>query len=138
MYALPSLSEIIFVIIFILLSTGNGKNLLADGDTGYHIRTGDYIRHTQSIPDTDIYIFHNKELPYTGHQWLSETIMSWLHEASGLTGIVIYFSFLIALLCFVLIKSIEKECQNNILVVIISLYIGGVDLILSRLVGLLI
>ncbi len=39
---LPSIAEVIFIIILIFILRGP-VNLLGDADTGYHIRAGEYI-----------------------------------------------------------------------------------------------
>ena len=92
----PSIADIFFLAIFLNLSFSVGNGLLNDGDTGYHIRAGEYIINTLSIPRQDIFSFHTPTLPWTAHEWLSEVIMAFIHGAFGLTGIVIFFSFIIS------------------------------------------
>jgi hypothetical protein len=105
------------------LSFSAGKRLLNDGDTGYHIRAGEYIIDTLSIPKHDIFSFLSPPLPWTAHEWLSEVIMAILHRAFGLTGITIFFSFLISLVYYLLYKIIKTDEDNIIGVVIIVLLV---------------
>ncbi|MBI1922565.1 MAG: hypothetical protein HYS23_15960 [Geobacter sp.] len=112
-FLLPSISDILFLTVFLYLSFSAGKGLLNDADTGYHIRAGEYILNTLSIPRNDIFSFITPTMPWTAHEWLSEVIMALVHKAFGLTGIVLFFSFLISLTYFLLFKII-RACGGNI------------------------
>lgn len=108
-YVLPSIGDFLFLAIFLLISLHGGKNLLNDGDTGYHIRAGEYILQTLSVPRNDMFSYLSPPLPWTAHEWLSEVIMALIHNAFGLTGLVLFFAFLIALSSFLLFKIIRSE-----------------------------
>lgn len=111
---LPSISDILFVILFLTLSFYPKNGLLDDGDTGYHIRAGEFILANLTIPIQDIFSFHTPPIPWTTHEWLSEVIMALLHRAFGLTGVVIFFSFLISLVYTLLFRTI-RTAKNNII-----------------------
>lgn len=93
---IPPISVVLFLTIFLYISFSSGMNLLNDGDTGYHIRVGDYILEHQIFPKQDMFSFHTPPLPWTAHEWLSEIIMSLVHKVYGLNGIVIFFSGFLA------------------------------------------
>ena len=103
----PSIADVIFLCLFLSLSLSAGKCLLNDGDTGYHIRAGEYILNTLSIPRQDIFSFHAPPLPWTAHEWLSEVIMAIVHRSFGLTGIVIFFSLIISLVYSLFFKILK-------------------------------
>ena len=111
---IPSIADLFFVTIFFLLFFFPKSRLLGDGDTGYHIRAGEYIIDTLSIPRQDIFSFHSPPLPWTAHEWLSEVIMALVHRVSGLTGIVAFFSLLLALTAYLLFR-IMRSYQTDIL-----------------------
>ena len=55
----PSLTEFFFgALLLWLILGGGGKGLLGDGDTGWHIRTGDYILEHHAVPHKDIFYVH--------------------------------------------------------------------------------
>lgn len=114
-FLLPSIGDFLFLAIFLLLCLYAGKNLLNDGDTGYHIRAGEYILTTLSVPSYDMFSYLSPPLPWTAHEWLSEVIMALIHNAYGLTGVVVFFAFLIALTSFLLFKTIHTG-DNYLLV----------------------
>lgn len=113
-FLLPSIAEVIFLGIFFTLALGQGRQLLADGDTGYHIRTGEYILEHWTVPKHDIFSFWNPPLKWVAHEWLSEVIMAIVHRASGLTGLVIFFSLILSL-TYVLLFKTARRISNNIL-----------------------
>ena len=113
-FLIPSLADIMFVSLFLLLSLSVNKGLLNDCDTGYHIKAGEYIIDTLLIPKHDIFSFISPPLPWTAHEWLSEVIMAAIHRAAGLTGVVIFFSFMISLVYYLMFKII-RVYNGNIL-----------------------
>src|SRR4029453_16041096 len=114
-FLLPSISEMVFLSVFLLLALQHGQALLRDGDTGYHIRTGEFIIQNWTIPERDIFSFRSPPIPWTAHEWLSEIIMAIVHSASGLTGTVIFFSFIIATTYFLLFRMLRQESLDVLL-----------------------
>lgn len=116
-FYLPSLADMLFLSIFLYLCLSQGMQLLVDCDTGYHIRAGEWILENHSIPRMDIFSFHTPTISWTAHEWLSEVIMALVHQVSGLTGIVVFFSFLLALTYYLLFLMIRDE-EGNILIAV--------------------
>jgi hypothetical protein len=106
---LPSLADIFFLCPFLILSLNSGDNLLNDSGTGFHIRAGEYIVNNFSIPKHDIFSSAVPRLPWVAHEWLSESIMAIIHRVSGLTGVVLFFSLLIACTYFLLFKLVISD-----------------------------
>src|SRR5258708_38304593 len=68
----PSLSDCLFLAILLwVFAAGSGWSiLLADGDTGWHIRTGEYILDTRSVPVHHLFSFSNAGQPwFAWHGW---------------------------------------------------------------------
>ena len=122
-FLIPSIADIIFISLFLLLAFSAGKDLLGDVDTGYHIRAGEYILNTFSIPKDDIFSFITPTLPWTAHEWLSEVIMALVHKAFGLTGVALFFAFIISLVYYLLYKMIKTDKDNIILTTFIILLV---------------
>jgi hypothetical protein len=119
----PSIADVLFFTLFLYLSFSVGRGLLGDADTGYHIRAGEYILDTFSIPRHDIFSYLTPPLPWTAHEWLSEVIMALVHKPLGLTGVVILFSFLISLVYSLLFRMIRKNEANILFAVSIVLLV---------------
>jgi len=119
-HLLPSLADTIFLSIFFVLVLGSGDDLLRDGDTGYHVRAGEVIIEQGMIPKKDIFSFLLPPLSWTAHEWLSEVIMALVHKVSGLTGIVVFFSFTIALSYLLLFKMLRLQSGGIVLPLLIA------------------
>jgi len=111
---LPSIADVVFICVLLITLFKGGNELLGDADTGYHIRTGEYILNHHTVPTHDIFSFITPPLPWFAHEWLSEVIMAWVHQLGGLTAIVIFFSLLIAL-CYALLFKFVESLPSNLL-----------------------
>ena len=120
---LPSVADIFFLCAFLRLTLSGDSWLLNDADTGYHIRAGEYILHNLTVPKHDIFSYIAPPLPWVAHEWLAEVIMGLVHQFAGLTGVVIFFSFLIASAYFVLFKfgrSLNCDFAITALIVLLA------------------
>jgi hypothetical protein len=95
--------------------------LLVDCDTGYHVRIGEHIINTLSIPRYDFFAATIIPIEYIDFEWLSQVIMAFVHQIEGLTGIVIFFSFLIALVFYLLFKVVRTQKGNILIAILITL-----------------
>jgi hypothetical protein len=128
-FYIPSIADIFFIVIFLYLSFSGGTRLLIDCDTGYHIRAGEFIIGSVSVPRYDIFSFISPPLPWIAHEWLSEVIMALVHRLLGLTGIVVLFAFVISLTAsffFQVIRSYKRDIILSALLV--ALVVGSTQL----------
>ena len=119
---LPTIGNIIFVALLFALLFTSGNGLLGDGDTGYHIRTGELILKEWRIPTLDPYSYHAPPLPWIAHEWLAEVIMATIYSVSGLTGIALFFALLLALIHWLLYRILREQSNDIILCTIVTLF----------------
>ena len=122
-FLVPSIADILFLSVFLYLAFYAGKGLLNDSDTAWHIRTGEYILKTLSIPRHDIFSFITPPIPWTAHEWLAEVIMAVIHKSLGLTGIALFFSFLIALVYYLLFRMLRTYNGNILFAVAVAVLV---------------
>jgi hypothetical protein len=94
----PTLSDFLFLslIVWLFLAGPNGwLALLSDGDTGWHIRIGDWIREHRTVPRQDFLSFSRAGEPWFAWEWAAELWMSFLHTWAGLKGVVLGLGLLI-------------------------------------------
>jgi hypothetical protein len=125
---LPSISDVIFIIVILIILTGKA-NLLGDADTGYHIRTGEYIIENLKVPHHDLFSHITPPLVWTVHEWLSEVIYALIHKFSGLSGIVLFTAILIASAYAVLFKFLKSSGINTLVAVFVVALATGVSTI---------
>jgi hypothetical protein len=120
-FTIPSIGNIVFVSVFFVLIFGSGNGLLGDGDTGYHIRTGEGILQTWQVPGRDPYSFHSPPLRWTAHEWLSELVMAAVYKTAGLTGVVVSFALLLAVTHWLLYRLLTRRFDDVLLGTVITL-----------------
>ena len=86
-WLLPSIGSLCLLLTLYLLLI-NAWRFLQDSDTGWHIRTGDLIRQTGTVPRHDVFSFTMPGREWFAWEWLTDVLMSWLHERAGLAGLV--------------------------------------------------
>jgi len=85
---LPSLADIAFLMPVVLLfgrMDGLGT-LLGDGDTGWHIRTGEWILAHHAVPYRDLFSFSKPDGIWYAWEWLADVIFAGLNGIGGLAG----------------------------------------------------
>jgi len=104
-FLLPSVRDIIFIFLFWSLLAGPLSNRpLADPDIGWHIRTGEQILATHSLPRTDPFSSTMQSQPWFAWEWLYDILLGILHQACGLNGVV-WLCALLAAAIFALLLS---------------------------------
>ena len=94
----PSLADFFIVVMLVLLfaaSTGGWTGLLNDGDTGWHIRTGEWILRTHTVPRADPFSFSRPGAPWFAWEWLADVIFAAGYAQQGLKGVVLIAALLI-------------------------------------------
>src|ERR1700722_1477081 len=96
-WLLPSVSDLLFVTMLgLLVFTNLSLRLLGDAGIGWHIRTGQLILATHTIPHVDPFSSSMTERPWFAWEWLYDTLVGWLDSAAGLNGVVLFTAIIIA------------------------------------------
>lgn len=69
---------------------------ITDPDFWWHLRTGQYVWETRSIPHQDIYSYTLPEQPWITHEWLTEVALYAIYAVSGQAGLILVFALVIA------------------------------------------
>ncbi len=97
-FLFPSVSDLFFLAILFSFSTGVlSQKLLGDAGTGWHIRAGEQILATHSIPRTDSFSISTANKPWFAWEWLYDASIALVHQLLGLNGVVLVTAFVIAL-----------------------------------------
>jgi len=86
----PSLTDCFLAALLAwLFLAGGGKGLLGDGDTGWHIRTGDYILAHHSVPQQDLFTFTKSNEPWFAWEWLADILFAYVHGIWGVKAVAL-------------------------------------------------
>ena len=73
-----------------------GRALLFDGDTGWHIRTGELILQSGTVPRLDPFSFSRPDQTWFAWEWLADVIFARFHAWGGLEAVA---AFTVVALC---------------------------------------
>ncbi|MBI3471162.1 MAG: hypothetical protein HY013_07385, partial [Candidatus Solibacter usitatus] len=123
----PSLSDFLFSAFLVwMFATGAGwKALLGDGDTGWHIRTGEYILDRGQVPHGDIFSFTKFGEPWFAWEWLSDVALAGLHRSWGLKGVVLLAGVVLATLAAILFQHMLWRGANLFISLLLTLLAMG-------------
>jgi hypothetical protein len=72
------------------------QKLFRDSDAGWHIRNGERIIATRSVPRTDLFSFTRSGQPWFAWEWLADLAVGALHRAAGLRAVALFYAAAIA------------------------------------------
>jgi hypothetical protein len=94
---MPSLADAFFVVVvYVLAFSPMAAGLLNDADTGWHIRNGEHILRTVSIPRTDYFSYTMAGHPWYAWEWFYDAIIGAIHIYTGLNGVTLFSALVIA------------------------------------------
>jgi hypothetical protein len=121
-FLLPSVGDIIFIFLFWSLLAGPLSNRpLADPDIGWHIRTGELILATHSLPRTDPFSSTMQGQPWFAWEWLYDILLGILHRACGLNGVVWLCALLVAAIFALLLSQLLQRGTGLLLAIVLML-----------------
>jgi hypothetical protein len=85
---------VLFSMVFVLAVR---QSVSIDPDLWWHLKAGQQIIDTRSIPHTDDYSFTKQGSEWVAHEWLSEVIMNAIYRVTGLTSLITIFSLIIVI-----------------------------------------
>jgi hypothetical protein len=121
-FLLPSVRDIIFIFLFWSVLAGSLSNRpLADPDIGWHIRTGEQILTTHSLPRTDPFSSTMQGQPWFAWEWLYDIVLGILYQACGLNGVVWFCAVLVAGIFVLLLSQLLRRGTGLLLAIVLML-----------------
>jgi hypothetical protein len=119
---LPSLTDFAFLmpIAFLFGRMDGVKTLLGDCDTGWHIRTGEWILAHGWVPARDIFSFSKPGAPWFAWEWLSDVVFAKLNALGGLQAVVLFSIVLLCLTFTALFLQLRRKA-NPIVAISVTL-----------------
>jgi hypothetical protein len=118
---LPSMLDFAFLMpmVFIFSQLGGMRQVLADGDTGWHIRAGEWIAAHHAVPTHDIFSYSKPDAVWYAWEWLSDLLFAWLNAHGGLATIVLAAILLISTV-FAILFLLARQKSNAFVAVALT------------------
>ncbi len=115
---MPSFTDFAFLmpIVFLFGRMDGVKTLLSDCDTGWHIRTGEWIFANHAVPTRDIFSFSKPGDPWFAWEWLSDVLFAWMNAHGGLRTVVLFGILMLAVTFMLLFRLLLRK--SNVLTAI--------------------
>lgn len=105
-----------------LLARPNGlQSLLGDGDTGWHLRTGDWMLQNARIPTSDFFSFSKPGGEWFAWEWLWDVSFAWLHKAGGMAAVLLLTTLVICTSCSLLFGITKSKSGNSLISLLVTL-----------------
>lgn len=106
---MPSIGDILFILILQLLFVCLPNFIFGDGSTGWHLVTGHYILEHHQIPRTDLVSYTFPDKAWVAYEWLFDLFIAGLDKIGGLRLVAVACCSAIAYL-FLLIYN---DCRRR-------------------------
>ena len=119
---LPSLADFAFLmpIVFLFGRLEGVKTLLGDCDTGWHIRTGEWIVTNHLVPTHDMFSFSKPGGVWFAWEWLSDVIFAGLNGMWGLRGVVL-LSILLLCATITALFLVTRRKANPVTAIVVTI-----------------
>ncbi|HYO99837.1 MAG TPA: hypothetical protein VER76_06585 [Pyrinomonadaceae bacterium] len=98
---------------------------ITDPDFWWHLRTGQFIYETRTIPHTDIFSFTAQGKEWVTHEWLAEVLMFGIYKFSGWGGLVVAFSLVMTAALWIAYRVCAKLAPHP--------YVAGASVLIGAL-----
>src|SRR5674476_223849 len=107
----PSLLDVFFLALLLAaFAHPQGlRTLLSDGDTGWHIRTGELVLKTGRAPVADPFSFSRPGQPWFAWEWLADVVLAQTWRWRGLAGVAALSGAVLALAATALLARVLRR-----------------------------
>jgi len=122
---LPSFADFAFLVPMALLfgRMDGFHTLLGDCDTGWHIRTGQWILAHASVPTVDPFSFTKPGQTWFAWEWLSDVVLALLNRMGGLQAVAV-FGLLMLCAVFSLLFRLVRRKANPVVAIGLTIIAG--------------
>lgn len=103
-----NIHQVLTLVLFIALFT-MAVRVPVDTDTWWHLRSGQYIVETRSIPRTDPFSFTQAGAPWIDQSWLAQVLLYGVSRWTGVPGLAI----LVAILVVLAFAFVYRQCEGD-------------------------
>jgi hypothetical protein len=108
------------VVALVALASAYPLRIKAD-DIWWHLKAGQYILSTLTLPDLNIFSFTAPQHEWLPHEWLSEVIFFLVHDHLGTMGLIALGVFLNTLACALVYRLTSRYTASPLAAALITL-----------------
>ena len=114
LHLFPCLTDLAFLmpIVFLFARMDGAKTMLGDGDTGWHIRTGEWMLANGRVPRMDMFSYTKPGEAWYAWEWLWDVCFAWLYHHGGLATVVTVSILILCTTFALLYRLILRHCDN--------------------------
>lgn len=122
LHFLPSLADIAFLmpLVFLFTRMEGVRTLLGDGDTGWHVRTGQWILAHHQVPRVDVFSYTAPGKPWFAWEWLWDVAFAVIYNHGGLGSVVLVSLVVICLTFAMLYRVLLRKCGNPLVAIAVT------------------
>ncbi len=122
LHFLPSLTDIAFLmpLVFLFARLQGVRTLLGDGDTGWHVRTGQWILAHHQVPRVDMFSYTMPGKPWFAWEWLWDVTFAVIYQHGGLGSVVLVSMVVICLTFALLYRLLLRKCGNPLVAIAVT------------------
>src|SRR3954453_12529046 len=83
--------------LLVLLTVFTVRARFSDPDMWWHLKTGEIIWNSHSIPRIDVFSFTTNSHAYTAHEWLAQLVIYASYHFGGYTGLMLWLCIVASL-----------------------------------------
>lgn len=119
---LPSLTDFAFLmpVLFLFARMNGAKTMLGDGDTGWHVRIGEWMLAHHAVPHRDLFSYTMPNAPFFAWEWLWDLCFGWLHLHFGMTAVVLVSIVVLCLTSALLFRLACRHCDNRLIAIAVT------------------
>ena len=128
---LPSLTDVAFILPLVFLFGGmrGAHSLLGDADTGWHLRTGQWILANGRVPRTDVFSFTRPGEPWFAWEWGWDALFARLYQSFGMPAVLLASMLVISVTMVLLFRLVRRKSDNlYVAFAVTAMAIGGSSL----------
>ena len=103
--------------------------LLGDGDTGWHIRTGEWVLSEHGFPHHDLFSFTMQGREWFAWEWFSDVSFATVHGFWGLKGLVLLAGIVIAATAALLLRYMIWQGANMVVAILAMLAVCSASML---------
>jgi hypothetical protein len=96
------------------------NSLLADADTGWHIRTGEWILQHRAVPQHDLFSFTRSGQVWFAWEWCWDVTFAAIHRAAGLAGVLFVNLAILSAVSALLFRLVRRFSDSDLLAFLLT------------------